>query len=633
MRVGVLKTIYLTVCILFANIAHASDIFSDALQAEIEKVKENPRQIIEQYELIISSDINSPLSEIEIYYLLAQAYYAQLLPEQTLKYAVKAYELVKDEPNSWWHNVINVALSLAFELNGQASTAQKYAKLALDWAQENEQYVLLQKAYLAQGLNELTLGKYDFALKSFTNAYLMSSQYPDTLPTGHIAYYIALAHEYSNNNGDAIEFFEQATKHYKQTGQVVDYSDALYSLARVYKMTGDYERALALFTESMAISVSLGDIQGQAYTYKELSGIYLSQNETTKAHSSLVKSLKMFTRANNIYMLAEVHTKLAEIANAQQAISQALYLTNIAISFTQGESLKPQYISLLALQAELLAKSKQYKRAFESSRLALSEQQKHSSRSSEENYERSRAELNLLRSENENKYLALENDKVLTELQTEQQQTYLLVLVVVLLITISIAAVILYLQSKIAQQKLTSLANTDPLTKLANRRTAFNTLSVQLKLAKREKYELAIALVDLDFFKKINDQYGHPTGDKILLCFANLASEMFRESDTIARIGGEEFLFIFPYTNVSKAQDLIIEFTEKLRFSESVTMIINEALTCSVGITNPLLYKNEQEAISIADKAMYRAKNIGRDAIVIDTEVPKKNDIQSTLGS
>ena len=122
-------------------------------------------------------------------------------------------------------------------------------------------------------------------------------------------------------------------------------------------------------------------------------------------------------------------------------------------------------------------------------------------------------------------------------------------------------------------------------------------MSTQLKLARRENYELAIALVDLDFFKKINDKYGHPAGDQILLGFANLASQMFRESDTIARIGGEEFLFIFPYTRVDQAQDLIIEFTEKLRFSEAVTTAINEALTCSVGITNPLLYKNGQEAI------------------------------------
>lgn len=620
---GVLKTVFVICYILLANVAYSSEPFSDALRSELDITRDNPRQIIEKYERFIANPDTekSPLSEKETFYLLSKAYYSQVMPEQTLKYAVKAFETVKSGPDSWWHNKLLVGLSLAFELNGQASTAQKYVSRALTWAQKNEHYALLQDAYLAQGLNELTLGKYDFALNSFTTAYHMSTEYPETLPTGHTAYFIALVHEYSNNNGDAIEFFEEATQYYKETNQVVDYSDALYGLARAHKITGNDDEALKIFSQSMDISVSLGDIQGQAYTYKELSGIYLRKDDINKAHLSLIKALKMFTIANNIYMLAEVHHKLAVLAMNKQTTPHAIHLTQIAISFSKGESLQKQYIELLSLQGNLLAKTNQYKLAFESNKLALEEQTKYSNKSSEENFERSRAELNLLRTENENKFLALENDKVLTELQAKQQQSYLLILTVVLLITISIGAVILYLQSKRAQINLSSLASTDPLTKLANRRTAFTTLAAQLKLAKREEYELAIALVDLDLFKQINDKYGHPAGDKILVAFANLASQMFRASDTIARIGGEEFLFIFPYTSVNKAQDLIIEFTEQLRFHEDVTLTINEALTCSVGITNALLYESEQEAISIADKAMYRAKNIGRDAIVIDTEL------------
>lgn len=609
---------------LFSNLTYSSDIFSVALQAALEKTKTNPRQVIEKYEqLIANSDTaNSLLNDKEVFYLLSRAYYSQSLPERALDYAVKAFAQVKSEPNTLWHNIVLVELSLAFELNGQAIIAQKYVKRVLDWARKNERYLLLQNAYIAQGLNELTLGKYDFALNSFTSAYHMSTQHPDALPAGHAAYFIAMAHEFSNNNGDAIEFFEQATEYYKQTNQIVDYSDALYALARAYKMSGNIDRALTLFSQSMGISISLGDLQGQAYTYKELSGIYLSKSDLARAHLSLVKALRMFSAANNIYMLAEVHKKLAEIAMDKQTASHAIYLTEIAISFAQGESLKPQYIDLLTLQGDLLAQTNHYKQAFEANQLALIEQRNYNNQSSKENFERSRAELNLLRTENQNKFLALENDKVIAALKAKQQQSYLLILAIVLLISISIAAFILYLQSKRAQIKLSSLANTDPLTKLANRRTAFNTLSVQLKLAKRANYELAIALVDLDYFKRINDKYGHPAGDKILIGFANLATYMFRESDTIARIGGEEFLFIFPYTSVEKAQTLIIEFTDSLRFSEFVTVTISEALTCSVGITNALIYESEQEAISTADKAMYRAKNIGRDAIVIDTEKP-----------
>ena len=624
MRSCVLKSIFLIWCICFASVAHSSGSFSIVLQAELEKIKNSPRQIIETYELILKSDepANTPLNNKEIFHLLSQAYYSQLMPDQALEYAEQAFELAKSEPDSWWYHVILVDLSLAYELTGQASIAQEHAERAVAWAKKNEHFVLLQNALLAQGVNELTLGKYDYALLSFTTAYKMSTQYSDTLPTGNIAYYIALAHEYSNNNYDAIEFFKQATEYYKQTNQVIDYSDALYGLARAYKMTGKSEKALPLFYQSLDISISLNDIQGQAYSYKELSGIYLSKNDLENAHISLVKSLKMFASANNIYMLADVHKQLAEIAMDQQAIPHAINLTKIALSYAQGESFKPHFISLLALQADLLALTNEYKQAFEASRLALIEQQRYSKQSNEENYDLMRAEFNFVKSEDENKLLSLENENVIDKLQTKQQQSYLLIMMVLMLVTISIAAVILYLQSKNAQIKLSSLANTDPLTKLANRRTAFNTLSEQLKLAKREEFELAIALIDLDLFKQINDKYGHPAGDKILVSFAYLATVMFRTTDTIARIGGEEFLLIFPYTSVDKAQDLIIEFTDKLRFDESVTSVINEALTCSIGITNASMFSSEQEAISVADKAMYRAKKLGRDAIVIDNENP-----------
>ena len=624
LRSCVLKTIYLICCICFTSVVHSSDTFSVALQAELEKIKDKPRQIIDEYELIVKSgeSTKSLLNNKEIFHLLSQAYYSLLMPDQALEYAKKALELVKSEPDSWWYHVILVDLSLAYELTGQAITAQKHAERAVAWAKKNDQFVLLQNALLAQGVNELTLGKYDDALNSFTTAFKMSTQYSDTLPAGNIAYYIALAHEYSNNNHDAIMFFEQASEYYKQTNQVINFSDALYGLARAYKMTGNYQKALTLFIQSLDISLSLDDLQGQAYTYKELSGVYLSQNNLESAHLSLVKSLKMFAVANNMYMLADVHKQLAEIAKSQHAIPHAINLTKIALSYAQGESFKPHYISLLALQGDLLALSNEYKQAFEASRLAFIEQQKYSKQSNEENYDRMRAEFNFIKSEDENRLLALENDKVIDKLQAKQQQSYLLIMMVIMLITISVAAVILYLQSKNAQIKLSSLANTDPLTKLANRRTAFDTLSVQIKLAKREKFELAIALIDLDLFKHINDKYGHPAGDQILVSFAYLATVMFRTTDTIARIGGEEFLLIFPYTSVNEAQDLIIEFTDKLRFDDSVTSVINEALTCSVGITDAAMFDSEQEAISIADKAMYRAKKLGRDAIVIDNENP-----------
>lgn len=615
----ILVAIFTLICL---NAAQANYLFSPQLQIELDTLKTNPRAVIDTYEPQFKNGqaSTSSLSKLEVLYLLNQAYYSQLMPEHALNYALEALNEVKSEVDSLWYNTILVDLSLAYELTGQASIANQYAQSAIAWAQANENYVLLQKAYLAKGLNELTLGQYDQALGTFGIAYQMSNKYSGTLPTGHIAYHIALAHEYSGNDAQAIVFFEQATDYYKDTDQIIDYSDALYGLARAHKLVGNYDVAFTLFMQSMDISVERNDIQGQAYTFKELSGIYLHNNDVNNAHLALIEALKKFTIANNPYMLAEVHRLLAQFAKNSESVGHAIHLTEIALTYTSGDSLKPHYINLLALKSELLALRGEYQSAYKTSQLAFKEQQNYSKQNSKENYERLRAEFNLLQTEDQNRLLLLENDKVVNQLVAKQQQSYLLIACILLMITITVAAMLLYMQSKRVQGKLSALANTDSLTQLSNRRTAFATLSRQLKLARREKYPLAIALLDLDHFKQINDKYGHPAGDKILIGFAKLASNMFRDSDTIARIGGEEFLFIFPYTSVQMAQDLIIEFTDKLRFDEAVTHVIGEALTCSVGITDASLYESEQVAITIADKAMYNAKRIGRDAIVIDND-------------
>lgn len=603
-----------------ASFALADDRISPALEAELDVLKDKPQLIIDTYleQTTKASPGKSVFSPLEIYYLLNQAYYSQLMPQDALEQALNAYDLVKGEPDTWWHNNILVQLSMAYELTGQATTAVKYAERAVAWAKINKDFSLLQKGYIAKGLNELTLGKYDIALNSFSEAYYLSSQHEGTLPAGNVAYYIALAHEYSGDNKEAIRYFEEATRYYKETDKILDYSDALYGLARAYKTSGDYTRSLKLFMQSMEISLQLGDTQGQAYTYKELSGIHIHNGDVNKAHLSLIEALKNFTLSNNPYMLAEVHKQLAEFAKDQESVKQSIHLTNIALEYADGDSLKPTYIELLALKSELLALTDEYKLAFEASRTAFLEYKEYAKQNNEENFERLRAEFSLTTAEDKNRLLELANQNVNAQLEAKQQQSYFLIVVVMFLITITFLAVFAYIQSKRVQKKLASLANTDPLTKLSNRRTAFNSLAVKLRLAKRESFPLSIALVDLDFFKQINDKYGHPTGDKILVGFATLASDMFRTSDTIARIGGEEFLFIFPYTDTTQAQELIIEFTDKLRCDDSITAIIDEALTCSVGITDAAKCTSEQDAIIIADRAMYRAKNIGRDAIVID---------------
>lgn len=599
----------------------ANGVFSKELTKEISVLYASPKEIIDKYEGILNQeayDASHSLEKFEIYYLLNQAYYSVILPEKALEYAIKANNEIDKTKHEWFYYINLVELSLAYELKGDASKAQAYALQAIEWSTSKNDFPLLQKALLAQGLNQLTLGEYNTALGHFTRAYEIGQQYENTKAPGHVAYYIALSHEYARENKRAALYFEQAAQYYKANNQLINYSDALYGLARAYKFIGEIDKAIELFAESMNLSIELDDQQGQAYTYKEISGLYLQKNDLQQAHFSLVKALQLFETSNNVYMLSEVNKQLSELAKNNRSIHHAIKLSEIAISYASNDSLKPHLISLLFLQSDLYADLGEFERAFKLHKKAHDEESAYEEKQKLAEYDRLSAELELDKEKNENRILEKQNTKVSNQLAMSKQVMLALIILLSLFVFASLLATIMYVKSAKTQSKLTELANSDPLTKLSNRRFAFETLSQQIKLSKRENFELSIALVDLDHFKKINDKYGHPTGDKILIAFSELAKNMFRSTDIIARIGGEEFLFIFPYTNEIKAQDLIINFCDKLKYNEGVTSVIDEALTCSVGITNAQDSENELDAISVADKAMYRAKSVGRDAIVID---------------
>lgn len=165
-----------------------------------------------------------------------------------------------------------------------------------------------------------------------------------------------------------------------------------------------------------------------------------------------------------------------------------------------------------------------------------------------------------------------------------------------------------------ATQKLFSIATTDHLTQLASRGYFFHRLKQEINKAKLTQTPLALLEVDIDYFKRINDTYGHPAGDTVIQCMADLCRESVRSSDLIGRIGGEEFAITLP--NCSKT--MAIEIAEKLRQASESSPVEYEGqticFTCSIGVTL-LKTRNLQSLLSVVDKALYEAKNTGRNRV------------------
>lgn len=156
---------------------------------------------------------------------------------------------------------------------------------------------------------------------------------------------------------------------------------------------------------------------------------------------------------------------------------------------------------------------------------------------------------------------------------------------------------------------------TDALTGLFNRRHFEAEFEREYKRAKRYKNDLSLAIIDVDFFKKINDTYGHSCGDYVLRECANLIAQNFRQTDTVFRYGGEEFAVILTETPASTACVPL----ERLRstFENHQFEYNNEnfKITLSIGVSSNTNFDTYTEMFDDADKAVYEAKNCGRNMV------------------
>lgn len=183
-----------------------------------------------------------------------------------------------------------------------------------------------------------------------------------------------------------------------------------------------------------------------------------------------------------------------------------------------------------------------------------------------------------------------------------------------------------------SNEELALAASTDTLTQLLNRRACLERFEALIEQYKRQKQPFAVAIIDLDHFKSVNDTYGHDVGDQVLKIFAQQISSCKRQYDIAARWGGEEFVLLLPGVDAELAQAVL----ERLRHNASVTVINTSGgalkITISVGVAQFSDELNSpEEAVALADKALYKAKAMGRNRVCLATEIIETDEVAKTV--
>lgn len=163
--------------------------------------------------------------------------------------------------------------------------------------------------------------------------------------------------------------------------------------------------------------------------------------------------------------------------------------------------------------------------------------------------------------------------------------------------------------------ELNYIASTDELTSLPNRRDMSLRLDFECRRSKRTGEEFSVILCDIDYFKKINDSFGHSVGDQALQAFSKLLQSRFRDTDKVGRWGGEEFLAILPNTGIEEATALADQVRRCICQASLFPNMPNRLVTMSGGVASSAESSDATELVILADQHLYEAKNGGRNCI------------------
>jgi diguanylate cyclase (GGDEF)-like protein len=560
------------------------------------------------------SEFLSPESQAEYQLLLAEAYANLVMFNKTLEHVEQGLTLVSKYPQPWLTQYFNLYKAEAFDQLGETQKGIELTQEAIEWADQSNDYELLFKAHIIRGIQHLTLGQNESAMANFQVAKELSETHSLETEVAAMAYYKGLVYEYTLQDELALNEYTKVRDAFIGTQNKVMEVKAIYGMGRSSKNVGKLEEGAALLQLAAAKAEEIGFWQYSAYANKELSGYYLQKQQADEAIIVLEKARELFLQSGNPYMLMDVNFTLGRVGLQKQDLEMADKHLRLAQNYVTGDSMVPHQLSLDYAKMELLRLQGNTEEALMALKKLYGDYRRFTRKQNIDKL----LELTTLYELKEKEALnrALQEQTETQEILIQQrQQIYVYASIAGAVLVLSL--LLLYLNSKRHRRKLQELYNTDSLTKVSSRSYTLKRLEEEVSRAKRHRYEVSLASIDIDFFKHINDQFGHGAGDKVLIEFGQICLQHFRASDIVGRVGGEEFLVCLPHTSKVEAEKALRSFINILGENPVINELKGSPLTASIGLVQIELALPLNDNLVRADKALYEAKDNGRNNIIV----------------
>jgi len=518
----------------------------------------------------------------------------------------------------------------AYESIGETVLAAKDYESGLELAKSLHDNVLIATGLVNLGAIYYLTDRYENSLIVLNDAYNIAKQTDDEELKGSVNSELGILYAYLDRNKQAMVYYQQSYQHYKNANKTILSLNSLVNIGMNHLSEKQYEQAITAYETIIDESDGFTLNQIMYSTYSGLSWANLKKEDPNPeaSYQYLLMSKQYMGSIEQYdielqYYVDEAFV-LFELERFDEAIDSIARVENILAKQMPLGHLKMQYrISIVNLKSKTYFKLGHYQQAYElqEQRLSLTRLLR------DEKYTQSVAEVRLTLEAKEadlqkkilkNKQTLQEISLLEAEKKQEQQKLYLFYIAVVALLFAWLLVKLIQ-----GQRRLHKASSVDVLTGIANRRELMRKGRKLLHQAKVKKADFSVFMIDIDNFKKVNDQFGHSTGDLVLKKVVELGEELMRKTDVFGRFGGEEFVAFLPNTSTSQAKMIAERF--RVSVEEYPWQICHDSqepftLSISIGVANSVDFSDEDSSdlvtlINKADSLLYKAKEQGRNKV------------------
>lgn len=518
----------------------------------------------------------------------------------------------------------------SYESMGEIALATKDYESGLELAKSLHDNVLTATGLVNLGAIYYLTDRYENSLIVLNDAYNIAKQTNDEELKGSVNSELGILYAYLDRNKQAMVYYQQSYQHYKNANKTILSLNSLVNIGLNHLAEKEYELAINAYKKIIKESNGFALNQIMYSTYSGLSWANLKkENPNPELSYQYLLLTKQYMESIEQYDIelqyhvdeAFILFELERFDEVKESIARVEKI--LAAQVPLGHLKMQTHISIINLKSKTYSKLGHYQQAYElqENRLALTKMLR------DEKFTQSVAEVRIAleAKEEDLQKKILKNEEALQQIslleaekKQEQQKNYLFYIAVVALIFAWLLVKLIQ-----GQHRLYKASSRDMLTGISNRRALMRKGKKLLHQAKIKKTAFSVIMIDLDYFKNINDQFGHRVGDLVLKKVVELGETFMRKTDVFGRFGGEEFIAFLPNTSTEQANIIAERFrksVEEYAWQQGDMLPESYVLTISLGIANSADSSDKSSLelttlINKADGLLYQAKEQGRNKV------------------